>query len=75
MKNIPYKKETDQFGKIINLSKEQPFVNKFPKQPKKNSGIYLMMNNGTKIKNKGNNRASKTKRKGKQSRLYQRFIG
>ncbi len=73
MKNKPYIAEVDEFGKVTNLSKEQPFINKYPKQPKKNAEIYLLLQNGMKVKNFGNNRANKSKRKGKHSRLHQNF--
>ena len=74
MKNIPYKKETDEFGNVINLSKENPYLNKFKKTENKRAFIYLILSDGSKIKNRGNNRSNKSKRPGKHSRLYQRFI-
>ncbi len=73
MINKPYVRQINANGEVINFPKEG-YLHKFKKQPKKNADIYLILTNGQKVKNFGNNRANHSKRKGKSSRLHARFM-
>ncbi len=46
MKNIPYTREVDSNGKVINLSKENPFVNKYPSERGKSFNARFVNNRG-----------------------------
>ena len=68
--NTPYIKEIN--GEI---TKDKPFLNNSPKKPNKRVFIYVIVSNGEKIKNRGNNRKNSSKRANKHSRLHQRYVG
>lgn len=70
--NTPYKKQISENGVILNpITKETPY--KQTSSTPKRVHIYVIMNDGSKLKNRGNNRKNSSKRKGKSSRLHSRI--
>lgn len=64
-----------QNTRVLNpISVDTPYIQK-GSGPNKRADKYLQLSDGSRIKNKGNNRKNSSKRANKHSRLYQRFVG